>query len=174
MIIALSAKARHLSTAALYKGEIESKNRQTHWTIRYSYGATLVTNLDTHRANQAQHQSLSNLAGESTTAGDLPTKEGVSGTLASGRRRRLAPVRSAELLSCCCCSSFWGLASPKQPGLCTLGQITAAMNGWISCPGLCGWHDRMPSAVTGPPVGIAGCSRFCGCHVCALGVCVVY
>ena len=71
------------------------------------------------------------------------------------------------------CWPCW-LASPKQPGLCTLGQITAAMNGWIYCPalpGLCGWHDRMPSAVTGPPVGIAGCSRFCGCHVCALGVC---
>lgn len=109
VIIALSAKARHLSTAALYKGTIESKNRQMHWTIRYSYGATPVTNLDTHRASQAQQQSLSNLLGESTTAGDLPTKEGVSGTLASGRRRRLAPVRSAELLSCCCCS-FWGLA----------------------------------------------------------------
>lgn len=40
VIIALSAKARHLSTTALYKGKIESKNRQRHWTIRYSYGAT--------------------------------------------------------------------------------------------------------------------------------------
>lgn len=108
MIIARSAKARHLSTAALYKGTIESKNRQMHWTIRYSYCATPVTDLDTHRANQAHHQSLSNLVGESTTAGDLPTKEGVSGTLAFGRRRRLAPVRSAELLSCCCCSALSG------------------------------------------------------------------
>ena len=37
---------------------------------------------------------------------------------------------------------------------------------WIYCPGLCGWHDRCPSAATGPPDGIAGCSRFCACHVC--------
>ena len=71
-----------------------------------------------HAPCQAQLQSLSNLLGESTTAGDLPTKEGVSGILASGRRR-LALARSAELLSL-----LWLLAALS-------GGLLA---GWLALP----------------------------------------
>ena len=66
-----------------------------------------------------------------------------------------------------CCSLSGGL-------LACLAQAAGALypwtnyssDEWIYCPGFCRWHDRCPSAVTGPPDGIAGCSRFCGCHVC--------
>lgn len=146
--IALPAKARQLSTAALYKGKIKSKNRQMHWTIpiQCSY---CTRDTPRYTLRQAQQRILSNLLGESTTAGDVPTKEGVSGILASGRRR-LAPVRSAELLSLLwrCCRSFWGLAGwlalPKQPGHRTLGQITAAMNGSTALASAAGMIDARP------------------------------
>ena len=105
-----------------------------------------------HAPCQAQLQSLSNLLGESTTAGDLPTKEGMSGsTLAS--RGGLPPVSSAELLSCL---SLSGGLLAQAAGL---AWTNYSSDEWIYCPGLCGWHDRCPSAATGPPDGIAGCSR---------------
>jgi hypothetical protein len=104
-----------------------------------------------------------NLARESTTAGDLPTKEGMSGsTLAS--RRGLPPVSSAELLSCL---SLSGGLLAQAAGL---AWTNYSSHEWICLPSLplpCGWHDRCPFAVTGlPPDGIAGCFRFCACHVC--------
>lgn len=104
-----------------------------------------------------------NLARESTTAGDLPTKEGMSGsTLAS--RRGLPPVSSAELLFCL---SLSGGLLAQAAGL---AWTNYSSHEWICLPSLplpCGWHDRCPFAVTGlPPDGIAGCFRFCACHVC--------
>jgi len=48
--IALPAKARQLSTAALYKGKIKSKNRQMHWTIPCSHCTIPVKPLNTHHA----------------------------------------------------------------------------------------------------------------------------
>ena len=81
-------------------------------TLRYARDKTRYT------LRQAQQQSPSNLADESTTAGDLPTKEGVSGILASGRRR-LALARSAELLSL-----LWLLAALS-------GGLLA---GWLALP----------------------------------------
>lgn len=98
---ALSANARRFSTGRCIRARSDQKQEpanamdHTMLTLRYARDKTR------HTLRQAQQQSPSNLVDESTPAGDLPTKEGVSGILASGRRRRLAPARSAELLSLC-------------------------------------------------------------------------
>ena len=114
-------------------------------------------------------QSRNNIPRDSTTAGDLPTKERVS----KGRgTKKLAPVRSAELLSLAAAAlalsggllARW-LASPKQPGHRTLGQITAAMNGSTALASAAGMIDAVRRDWTARRNrGVL--SRFCACHVC--------
>lgn len=143
-VIAMPASSESpTSLNPLYKGKIKSKNRQTHWTTRCSYCAMLVTNLGKHTDNARtiteQSPKRKHYCGRSAHQG---RGIGHPGVWEEEDAHGLAPVRSAELLSCLSLSGgllACGLPLAQAAGL---GQITASMNGSASLPFPCGWHDR--------------------------------
>ena len=148
-VIARSASSESpTSPNPLYKGKIKSKNRQTHWTMRCSYCAMLVTNLTKHydkaRTTTEQSPTRRHYCGRSAHQG---RGVGQPGVWEEEDARGLAPVRSAELLlSACLPVSFWGLAGLRlasRPS--SRAWTNYSSDEWICLPSLslpCGWHDR--------------------------------